>query len=75
MLNVHFKNTDAAIAYGQKIRGNQEKIDGLKDLRAYYVGRVSLLLVQGKEAEALHLASGQSQLTREAIEEAEKVTV
>lgn len=72
MVNINFKNTEEAINYGRKIKGNAEQIADLQDLRNYYKGQVSLLLVQGKEAEALHLASGQSQFTREAIEEATK---
>jgi len=72
MTNVTFKNTEEAIKYGQGIKGNNKAIENLKDLRVFYIGKVSWLMEQGLESEALHLASGQSQFTREAIEEAIK---
>lgn len=72
MVNVTFKNTEEAIEYGRRIKGKAEQIADLQDLRNYYKGQVSLLMVQGKEAEALYLASGQSQFTNEALEEAKK---
>ena len=73
MVNINFKNTEEAINYGKKIKGNEEQIADLQDLRNYYKGQVSLLMVKGKEAEALYLASGQSQFANEALEEAERI--
>jgi hypothetical protein len=72
MDNITFKNTEHAIEYGKSIKGNKEALENLNDLRAYYVGKVAFLMEQGKHSEALFLASGQSQLSREALEEATK---
>lgn len=65
-----FKNTEEALKYGASIAGNAEALAELKAERARLLAEVQA----AKEAEnwerALYLASGQSQLTREALEAA-----
>lgn len=62
------KNTKEAHGYGLSIKNNPLAIEALKKERAFLLDTVQKLLKEGKEAEALFLASGQSQFTREALE-------
>lgn len=69
----NFKNTEEAIAYGNSIKGNRAKIEDLRNAQTNARQKYYQLLDEGKEAEALYLASGQLQFTREAIQSAERV--
>jgi len=67
-----FKNTEEALHFGKSYKGNLSMINYLGEERQRLLASVQRLLDEGKESEALHLASGQSQFVREALEEAEK---
>lgn len=62
------KNTHEALNYGKSIKGNVAAINVLKNERKNLIVKVQDLLNQGKDTEALYLASGQLQFTREALE-------
>lgn len=67
-----FRNTEEAVRFGQEHRGDQEMIEALRLSRKANLIAVRLLNLMGKEDQAFYLASGQSQLVREALEEATK---
>lgn len=67
-----FKNTEHAEQYGRENKGNGEVIALLKEEREKLTGVFKRLMKEGKEGQALYLASGQAQFIREAIEEATK---
>lgn len=66
---IKFKNTEHAMRYGQSIRGNKEAIQELKHHRTWLVERVKRLKLAGRLNDAVYLASGQSQFSREALEQ------
>jgi hypothetical protein len=65
-----FKNTGEALEYGRSIAGNPAALEALKAERARLVEEGRKLQDAERWAEALALASGQSQFTREALEAA-----
>ncbi len=67
-----FLNTEHAIQYGKDIKKDIHAIDALKTEREALRGKYMQLMNEGKEAEALHIASGQCQFLREALEVALK---
>lgn len=67
-----FRNTEEALRFGQEHRGDQEMIEALRVSRKANLIAIRLLNLMGKEDQAFYLASGQSQLVREALEEATK---
>jgi len=69
---MEFKNTDEALIYGQSIKNDPQLIHLLREQREKLVKEVHLLMEKDKTTEALYLASGQAQFTREALEEALK---
>ncbi len=66
---IKFKNTEHAIQYGQSIRGNEKAIQELKHHRSWLVERVKRFKLAGQLKKAVYLASGQSQFSREALEQ------
>ncbi|MHA1757191.1 MAG: hypothetical protein ACTSVV_10510 [Promethearchaeota archaeon] len=70
MIFKHFNNTDDAIQYGQEIKGDSVLINKLRLQREILQNKVRQLLRDKREGEALFLASGNSQFTSEAIQEA-----
>lgn len=66
----NFKNTGEALQYGRSIAGNPAALEALKAERARLVKLGRELQEAERWAEALTLASGQSQFTREALEAA-----
>lgn len=69
-----FKNTEHALSWG-RAHYTPEAIGALDSERAHLVDQFKILLAEGKESEALYLASGQAQFVREALEEARRVAV
>ena len=67
---IRFKNTEEALQYGETIKHNQEKIEDLRQNRKFLLDRITELRKQGREGDALFLASGQYQFSREALEQA-----
>lgn len=67
-----FKNTEEAINFGKLYRGNIAMINYLGEERQRLLAKIRSDMYNGREKEALYLASGQSQFIREALEEAEK---
>ena len=65
-----FKNTEEALKFGQLYKGNLSMIDYLGQERNNLMIEFQRLLDNGKESEALYLASGQAQFIREALEAA-----
>lgn len=65
-----FKNTEDAERFGQFHKGNQGMIQLLREERQILLEKVKDLMNEGKDSEALHLASGQSQFVREALQKA-----
>ena len=65
-----FKNTGEALRYGQENKGNQKIINALRWARKAYLVVIRFLYFIGQENTAFYLASGQSQLVREALEAA-----
>lgn len=63
-----FKNTHHALQYGQSIKGNKEAIEALKEHRLCLLDRIQGFIDRGNLKEALYLASGQGQFSREALE-------
>ena len=67
-----FRNTEDAHQFGHRVRGDREVIKALQYNRAAYLCAVQILNQQGQDEAAFYLASGQSQLVREALEAATK---
>lgn len=67
-----FKNTEDALQFGHQVRGNQDVIEALRSSREAHLIAVQILNRLGQEDVAFYLASGQSQLVREALEAATK---
>ncbi len=68
-----FKNTEHALSWG-RANSKPEVIEALQAERAELTEQFKTLLSEGKDSEALYLASGQAQFVREAMEEARRVS-
>lgn len=69
-----FKNTEHALSWGRS-HYTPEAMQALESERAHLTDQFKILLAEGKDSEALFLASGQAQFVREALEEARRVSV
>lgn len=67
-----FNGTKHALEFGEKWHNDPKAIELLTKERARLLDNVKALREMGREDEAFYLASGQSQLVREALEEATK---
>jgi len=66
---INFKNTKEALLYAHSIKNNPKLIYELRLQRQYYIKKFTSLMKKRKLKEALYLASGQAQFTREALKE------
>lgn len=66
---IKFKGTQEALAYGQSIKNDPQLIYILRKQWEKYSIQARQLMDDGKQDEALYLASGQLQFSREALEE------
>ena len=67
-----FRNTQDALSFGRKYRGDKWMISVLHENRTELEKEVNRLQKEGNISGAIYLASGQCQFVREAYEEAEK---
>lgn len=68
----HFKNTEHALEYGRSCKGIWLATFALAEKRRRLEKVVKFMSELGLISEAMYLASGQSQLCREALEAAER---